>query len=109
MIRMIGLAVAFCVAMLATRDALAQGFPTRGIRVVVPFAAGGAADIMARVVSERVAAAIGHPITVENRTGAGGNIAAQHVAKSDPDGYTLLVATASLLVNPARNGVRLRM
>jgi len=101
LIRMIGLAVGFCVAMLATRDALAQGFPTRGIRVVVPFATGGAADIMARVVSERVAAAIGHPITVENRTGAGGNLGASQVARAEPDGYTLLATIDSVLtINP---------
>jgi tripartite-type tricarboxylate transporter receptor subunit TctC len=69
--------------------------------VIVPFAAGGAADIMARVTSERVSAVLRQPITVENRTGAGGNLGAQQVARAEPDGYTLLATIDSVLtINP---------
>lgn len=101
MINPLGIAAIFCAAVLASADAAAQSFPTRGIRVIVPFAAGGAADIMGRVASERVAAAIGQPITVENRTGAGGNLGAAQVARAGPDGYTLLATIDSVLtINP---------
>jgi tripartite-type tricarboxylate transporter receptor subunit TctC len=101
MIRLIGPVTLACALMLSATHTLAQGFPTRGIRVIVPFAAGGAADIMARVTSERVAVSIGQPITVENRTGASGNLGAGQVARAEPDGYTLLATIDSVLtINP---------
>ena len=72
--------------------ALAQGFPNKVVRVVVPFPAGGSADFLARVVSEKLAQKWGQPVVVENRVGAGGNIGAEVVYRADPDGYTLLPA-----------------
>ena len=73
----------------------AQAWPDRPIRLIVPFSAGGSNDLTARVVAEKVSSALGQPIIVENRVGAGGSIGADAVAKSAPDGYTLLQASGS--------------
>jgi tripartite-type tricarboxylate transporter receptor subunit TctC len=71
----------------------AQAFPSRPVRLVVPFAAGGVTDVMARLIGGEMARHLGQPVTVDNRAGAGGAIAAEHVAKSPPDGYTLCFCT----------------
>ncbi|NGM20745.1 tripartite tricarboxylate transporter substrate binding protein [Roseomonas stagni] len=87
-------------AALAT-PALAQ--PVAGgrtIRIVVPFGAGGAVDIVARLVAQEIAPRLGQTVVVENRTGGGGNIAMEHVARATPDGTTLLMASPSVIVNP---------
>jgi tripartite-type tricarboxylate transporter receptor subunit TctC len=76
-----------------TTAAIAQGYPTRPIRLLVPFAAGGVADITARVVSQQMSAAVGQQVLVENRPSAGGIVASEAVAKAEPDGYTLLFLT----------------
>jgi tripartite-type tricarboxylate transporter receptor subunit TctC len=68
-------------------------WPNRPIRLIVPFQAGGATDVTGRVIAEQLSATFGQPVVVENRAGAGGNIGADAVAKADPDGYTLLMAT----------------
>jgi tripartite-type tricarboxylate transporter receptor subunit TctC len=78
--------------------ALAQDYPARTIRIIVPFPAGGTADILPRLISDKLAAKFGQPIVIENRPGAGGNIGAELVAKAEPDGYTLLSAPPPPLV-----------
>ena len=77
----------------AVSPATAQPYPSRPIRIIVPFPAGGIADLYARLIGTRVAEAWGQPVVVENRTGAGGNIGADAVAKSPPDGYTLAMGS----------------
>lgn len=92
---------AVCLCAMLISGASAQSFPAGPIRVVVPFAPGGAIDILTRVTSERVAIALGQPITIENRTGAGGNVGAAMVARADPDGLTLLgIIDSVLTINP---------
>lgn len=83
---------------LACVDASAQTYPNKPIRVVVPFSAGSGTDIIARTVMEQLSQQLGQPIVVENRVGAGGTIGIGSVAKSDPDGYTLLVQSTSFAV-----------
>lgn len=95
--------IALVLALIAL-PALAQSdaaFPARPIRLVVPFAAGGGNDLLARVISQRLQTAWGQPVLVDNKPGAGGNIGADFVAKSAPDGHTLLLATNTLTINPA--------
>ena len=84
----------------AFSSAFAQDYPTRPVRVVMPFAPGGPTDIVARIVSERLAARLGQGVVIENRAGANGIIGTDHVAKSAPDGYTLLLAPTSHAINP---------
>jgi tripartite-type tricarboxylate transporter receptor subunit TctC len=87
-------------APLAPLPALAQDYPNKIIKIVVPFTAGSATDIMARIVGEKLQASMGQTVVVENRPGAGGTLGATVVAKSEPDGYTLLVVSAGHVVNP---------
>jgi tripartite-type tricarboxylate transporter receptor subunit TctC len=82
---------AFALACLLPGLALAQSFPTKPIRILVPFPAGGTTDIVARLVGQRMSETTGQPVLVENRAGAGGTIAASEVARSAPDGYTILI------------------
>jgi len=77
----------------------AQEYPTRALRIVLPFAAGGGTDLLARLLGQRFHESMGQPATVDNRIGAGGNIGAEILARSAPDGYTLMVSTASTAVN----------
>jgi tripartite-type tricarboxylate transporter receptor subunit TctC len=79
--------------------AMAQSWPTRQITMVVPFPAGGPADVVARMVSAEINRVTGQPVLVENRSGAGGNIGGASVAKANPDGYTLLFATPGPAAN----------
>ena len=78
---------------LLPRRARADQWPTRPVKLVVPFAAGGTTDILARVVAAKLSEEFGQQFIVENKTGAGGNIAADYVAKAEPDGYTFVVGT----------------
>jgi tripartite-type tricarboxylate transporter receptor subunit TctC len=75
--------------------AQAQEWPTRPVTIIAPFAPGGSADLLARIVQQHMQANLGVPFVVENRSGAGGNIGTAYVAKAAPDGYTLVIGTAS--------------
>jgi tripartite-type tricarboxylate transporter receptor subunit TctC len=83
----------------AAAPAAAQDYPTRTIRIILPFAAGGGTDLLARQLAQRFTEALGQTAVVDNRPGAGGNLGAEIVAKAQPDGYTLLLSTASTAVN----------
>jgi len=91
-----GLALAAMLAVLPQADA--QDYPSRPVKIIVPFPAGGTADVMPRVIGEWLSRKWGQPVVVENRTGAAGNIGAEAVAKAEPDGYTLLSAPPPPLV-----------
>src|SRR5258705_8357800 len=97
LIRIIGIVLALLLAAPAARTA----YPRRAIKLVGPIPAGGAADVAARLIGRYLSEALGQPVVIENRTGANGNIAADAVAKSDPDGYTLLLgADSGIVINP---------
>lgn len=83
-------------------DAAAQAYPNKPIRLIVPYAVGGASDLMARAIAQKLGAGLGVQVIADNRGGAGGNIAAEMAAKAPPDGYTLFFgATGQLVINPA--------
>lgn len=79
----------------------AQQYPSKPIKIIVGFAAGGASDILARVVGKKLSDSVGQPVVIENKAGASGNIASQVVVGSEPDGYTLLMATVSIAISPS--------
>ncbi|MBI4205931.1 MAG: tripartite tricarboxylate transporter substrate binding protein [Betaproteobacteria bacterium] len=94
--------VAVFVAVMLQAAAHAAEYPARPIRMIVPYAPGGASDIFARILAERFTAAWGQQVVVDNRAGAGGNIGSDLVAKANPDGYTMLLGTSgSNAVNPS--------
>ena len=84
----------------AALPAFAQAWPAKPVRIVVPFAPGGSTDVVARMVAQKLTATWGQTVVVENRAGAGGNVGADVVAKSPADGYTLLMASGSITINP---------
>jgi len=88
-------------ALLLAGTALAQGYPNKPVKFIVPFSAGSATDIVARTVGEVMSRNMGQPVVIENRLGAGGTIAAAQVARSEPDGYTVLVHSSGHALNPA--------
>src|SRR6266852_1580712 len=87
-------------AMLLGAHAFAQSYPARPVRMVVPFAAGGAVDTVARALGRKLNETWKQPVLVDNRPGAGGNIAADYVAKAPGDGYTLLITTHGSAISP---------
>jgi tripartite-type tricarboxylate transporter receptor subunit TctC len=93
--------IACALLLLGAAPAAAQTYPAKPIRIVVPFVAGGAVDLLARIMGQKLTEAFGQPVIIENRPGAGGNAAADLVAKSPPDGYTILQVTNGLAISPA--------
>ncbi|MGN6749851.1 MAG: Bug family tripartite tricarboxylate transporter substrate binding protein, partial [Xanthobacteraceae bacterium] len=91
-------AVLAVIAIVAALPGRAQDYPSRTVKIIVPFPAGGTADVMPRIVADWLTKKWAQPVVIENRTGAAGNIGAEAVAKADPDGYTLLAAPPPPLV-----------
>lgn len=89
--------IAACCALLVSASVFAQAYPHKPVRIIVPYPPGGTNDILGRIIGERLQKALGQAFPVENRSGAGGVIGAEVVAKSDPDGYTLLLSSSGPL------------
>ena len=90
------------VLVVASGAAFAQAYPGKPIRIVVPFAAGGTSDILARAIGPKLTAAWGQPVVIENKTGANGNVGAEFVVRSAPDGYTMLLSdVGALAISPS--------
>ena len=86
-----------CAALLVCTPVLAQNYPAKSVRIIVPFAPGGATDIVTRVVAAKLNEMWGQQVVVDNRAGAGGNIGGELAAKSAPDGYTLFMTSGSIV------------
>jgi len=100
MLRLVtGLALGLCAAAGLADSAQAQTYPSKAIKLVVPAGPGGPTDVLARLIGERMAAALGQSVVIDNRGGAGGALAARAVAGADPDGYTLLFGNTATLAN----------
>ncbi len=91
----------FALASLGALPVAASAYPERPVTIVVPFAPGGANDVVMRAIQQPLAEALGQPIVIENRGGAGGSVGAGYVARARPDGYTLLMAATGFVVNPS--------
>src|SRR5215217_5950074 len=90
-----------CASVIAIPATAAESWPMRPVRLVVPFSAAGTADLLARLVAERLGATLGQPFVIENRPGAGGIIGQEQVARAAPDGYTLVISSlGSFVINP---------
>jgi len=90
-----------CASVIAIPALAADPWPMRPVRLVVPFSAAGTADLLARLVAERIGASLGQPFVIENRPGAGGIIGQEQVARAAPDGYTLVISSlGSFVINP---------
>jgi len=100
MLNLIRAVVCACIGLIFAVPALSQTFPSRPIRFLVGFAAGGGGDIMARLVAQRLNEPLGQPVIVDNRTGASGNIAAELAARSPANGYTIMLAAPPHAINP---------
>ena len=92
--------LAIVLAALNSSEGFAQGYPSRPIRILVPFAAGGAVDVL-RLIGQKLSEGLGQPVIIENRPGAGGNLASDVLAKSSPDGYTVLQTVNGISISPS--------
>jgi tripartite-type tricarboxylate transporter receptor subunit TctC len=92
--------VAALLLFLASALAAAQDWPSRPVRLILPFPPGGGTDILGRLIAERLSASLGQPVVTENRGGAGGNVGAEAAARSAPDGYTIVLVAPSLAISP---------
>ena len=90
-----------CALAAATVDAAAQAYPSRAIRVVIPYPPGGGSDMLIRPIAARVSELVGQPLIMDNRPGGGSTIGTQIAAKSPPDGYTALIVDLAYYANPA--------
>ena len=99
--KLVRIALALVLSALIAVPALAQTYPNRPVRLVVPFPAGGGVDTMARIVGNKLSERIGQPVLVEHRPGAGGTLGADAVAKAAPDGYTVLITVNALAISAA--------
>lgn len=88
-------------ATVTPRLSFAQAYPNRPIRVVVPFAAGGPSDIIARIVADAIQPRLGQSVVIDNRAGGGANIGIGQAARAEPDGYTILITTSAFVINPS--------
>jgi tripartite-type tricarboxylate transporter receptor subunit TctC len=100
------LAAVLLAAAIQSPAAAAETWPSRPIRIVIPFQAGGSNDAMTRLVAAKLAEAVGQPVVVENQPGASGNRGTEYVTKAAPDGYTLVMGANSMTINPAIPGMR---
>src|SRR5262245_36135237 len=96
-VRVVGL----CAALIVSGSAFAQQYPSKPVRVVVPFPPGGVTDIAGRLIAQKLSERLGHQFYIENISGAGGNIGMANAARSPGDGYTILLASSSIVVNPS--------
>ena len=99
--RALGCVAALLLSVLVSATSSAQTYPTRAIRLIVPFAAGGPTDVIARVVAQKLSESLGQQVVTENIPGAGGNTGVAMVARSSADGYTVLVVSTGFIVNPS--------
>jgi len=88
-------------AILPAAPAIAQSYPNRPIRLIVPYPPGGGTDIVGRVIGQKLHEALGQPVVIDNRGGAGGTIGTAAAAKAAPDGYTLVLVPTSHVINPS--------
>ena len=99
--RMLRMALVLCAGMAPAPAVAAEAWPTRPIKLVVPFSAAGTADLLARLVADRLGPVLGQPVVVEHRPAAGGIVGQEQVARASPDGYTLVVSSlGSFIISP---------
>jgi tripartite-type tricarboxylate transporter receptor subunit TctC len=102
--KLLALAAVMSLSCLTATQALAQAYPSRAVRIIVPYGTGGGSDILARQIGARLQAIWGQGVAVDNRAGASGNIGTEAVVHAPADGYTLLLQNSTMVVNPAVNG-----